>query len=149
MLLFKFACCSPTAFHSSKQHKQEYFGCCTADEHFWHVPGEPCRAVLQLCLWNETTGGEDEVSIQQQTQKSSSLLWMLLYGFGRNVNAPQHPPLSQKLCENSWLQLDAPRVITTQQLHVKKCTARSLRWSNIQFPSFLLKNVKLSCRAIF
>lgn len=25
-------------------------------------------------LWNETTGGEDQVSIQQQTEKSSSLL---------------------------------------------------------------------------
>lgn len=86
MLLFKFACCSPTAFHSSKQHKQEYFGCHTADEHFWHEPGEPCRAALQICIWNETTGEEDQVSIRQQRSALpfSEYFFMAVGGMWKN-----------------------------------------------------------------
>lgn len=33
------------------------------------VPGKPCEAALQLRIWNETTGGEDQVSIQTEERE--------------------------------------------------------------------------------
>lgn len=147
-LVFKFACRSPTAFLSSKQHKQEDFGCYTADEDFWHVSGKPCGETLQFFIWNETTGAGDHVSIQSK-EECSSLLCMPLMAVG---GMWKHH--SSILSARSYMKIPSYNRMPTEWQLMDNLMCRNkwleARYSKIfPFPHISLKEHEKSCRVIF